>query len=88
MTPEESYKAVGLPEFEKNTELEQKALEGWAEVQHENTLLGDYANLNIEVGPRGRPVALHWLLRTVDGLLRREQYSPQSVRTRSSAGAN
>ncbi|MES1259771.1 MAG: 4Fe-4S dicluster domain-containing protein, partial [Gemmatimonadota bacterium] len=44
MTPEESYKAAGLPTEERNTELEQKALEGWHEKQFEATQLGNYAD--------------------------------------------
>ena len=43
-TPEQSRrKAAGKEEAEKNTELEQKAIEGWSERQKEQTLIGNYA---------------------------------------------
>ena len=43
MTPEESYKAAGRRTAEENTELEQKALEGWHERQIEQITVGNYA---------------------------------------------
>ena len=42
MTPEESYKAAGLPTEEPNTELEKTALEGWHEAQVEASKQGNY----------------------------------------------
>ncbi|HEX3927222.1 MAG TPA: molybdopterin-dependent oxidoreductase [Gemmatimonadales bacterium] len=42
MTPEEAYKAGGRAPVEENTELEQKAIEGWHDAQLENTKVGNY----------------------------------------------
>jgi anaerobic selenocysteine-containing dehydrogenase/Fe-S-cluster-containing dehydrogenase component len=44
MTPEESYKAAGHIEGEKNTERELAAIEGFAAAQEEATKLGNYAD--------------------------------------------
>jgi anaerobic selenocysteine-containing dehydrogenase/Fe-S-cluster-containing dehydrogenase component len=43
MTPEQSYKASGLPTEDPNTELERTAIEGWHEKQVEASVQGDYA---------------------------------------------
>ncbi len=42
LTPEEAYKAAGNPKVEENTELERKAIDGWAEHREARTSLGDY----------------------------------------------